>query len=368
MKIINYFDLEELESLKKADIEIEDKNYSYDEVSILRNDYSFNYQDNKTYKKVVKKLETIQSKYAEYFNLSGWKCKKAYRVTELEKILSKMDFMNKKLIAIKATGNDTYISKGAMVTSYNNSRQLMEDDKWKLMKKITIDYIPDSIERGKLTSMKTPIILIFEDGTSLELFVKDDSKVYLSQNQLKNDYKYNIDPEKLFHEILNHKIVSYEVKRLNNSTQLKYIDKRIVCDDNLYGLYLCFDNGYELYFFNSQFVALCKNKKILSITIGEWKKCVKNYDKLFSTEAEPRITGKTEGKLSKTEEDLIAMFKSIGMSKGDIILTMVSLNKTNKEETMMKYLHDCYDKGILDKITDQDVLRELLRIIGENNR
>lgn len=369
MKIINEFSKEELNALTKANIEIKEKDYNYDEVSIFKNDFSYIYQDNKIYNSIVKKFEKIQSKYKEHFDSSKWKCKKAYRVAELEKILSKMNFLNKKVVSIKATGNDIYISKGSMVTCYNNSKQLMKNNNWELMKKITIDFIPDSIERSQLTSMNTPIILMFEDGTSLELLVKDNSKMYLSQNQLKNDYQYNIDPEKLFHEILNHKIISYEIKRLEkNSTQFDYMDKRIICDDNFYGLYLCFDNGYELSFFNSQFIGLCKNIELLPITIGKWKKCVKYYDKLFSKKAEPRIKGKAEGELTKTEKDLVALFKSIGMSKGDIIGVMVMLNATKNEEAMIKYLLDCRKKGIIDKITDQDVFKEALKIVGKFNK
>lgn len=369
MKIVNEFNKEELDELNKSNIEIKNKDYSYDEVSILKNDYSYGYQDNKIYNSIVKKLEIIQSKYMEHFDFTKWKCKKAYRVTELDKILSKMDFMNKKLVSIKATGNDIYISKGSMITCYNNSKELMKDEKWELMKKITIDYIPDFIERSQLTSMKTPIILMFEDGTSLEILVKDNSKMYLSQNQLKNEYKYNVDPEKLFHEVLKHKIVSYEIKKLEkNSTQFNYMDKRIICDDNFFGLYLCFDNGYELSFFNSQFVGLCKNKELLPIKIGEWKKCVKYYDKLFSEKAEPRCAGKAKGELTKTEKDLVALFKKIGMSKGDIIGIMVLLNSTKKEEEMIKYLIECSEKGILDKITDQEVFKEALKIVGKMNK
>lgn len=46
-----------------------------------------------------------------------------------------------------------------------------------------------------------------------------------------------------------HKITFYEIRRLEkNSAQFDYMDKRIICDDNFYGLYLCFDNGYELSF------------------------------------------------------------------------------------------------------------------------
>lgn len=64
------------------------------------------------------------------------KCKKIHRVAELEKILSKMNFMNKKLVSIKATGNDIYTCNGSMLICYNNSKGLMKDDKWELMRKI----------------------------------------------------------------------------------------------------------------------------------------------------------------------------------------------------------------------------------------
>lgn len=47
-----------------------------------------------------------------------------------------MNFMNKKLVSIKATGNDIYTCNGSMLICYNNSKGLMKDDKWELMRKI----------------------------------------------------------------------------------------------------------------------------------------------------------------------------------------------------------------------------------------
>ena len=368
MKIIDCFYEKELETLEKIDLKITNKDYSYDEVCFILNSVNYHYSI-WHYRTIKRKIEKILTNFKQHFNISQWKCKKAYRVSELTAILDKMHFMNKKIKDIRMTGNEVYICRESMVDMYNNDKNAMKNDNWESMKKITIDYVPDDSKRNSIISTKTPIVITFEDNTTFEILPKNISKIYVSENKLNNkyNYEYSTNLNKLFSQVLNHKIVSYDITRIKkDSDHHYYIDKRIICDDNFFLLYLNLDNGYNIVIYGIDFVALKKEKEDVPIKIKDWKQCLKHYDWLFSKEAVTRASmAKNKRPITELEKDIITGLSYTNLDKGTKLFALESLKTEKMRLEFLNYLIDCSDNNTLEDLTEQDVIREVLHIFGK---
>ena len=368
MKIIDFFDEEELRTLEKVDLKITNKDYSYDEICFILNSVNYHYEM-WHYGTIKKKFEKVLAGFKQHFIIADWKCKKAYRISELTTILDKMNFMNKKIKDIRMTGNDVFICKEAMVTMYNNDDNAMKNDNWEPMVKITKDFIPDESQRNTGVSVKTPIVITFEDNTTFEILIKDISKIYLSENKLNNkyNYEYGINLNKLFCKALNHMIVSYEITKLEiGSTDNNYMDKRIICDDNFYMLYLNLDNGYNIALYNSDFISLFREKESIPIKIKEWKQCIKHYDLLFSKEAVTRASrAKHNVLLTKLEKDILTGLSYTNLNKGTKSFVIQALKEEEQQLQFLYYLVDCVENNTIEDLTEQDVIKKILEIFDK---
>lgn len=368
MKIINNFTEEELKSLEKIDSKITSKDYTYDEICFILNSVNFNYEI-KHYSAIKRKIEKILTGFKQHFDMSEWKCKKAYRVSELTAILDKMHFMNKKIKDIRMTGNEVYICKESMVTMYNNDDNAMKNDNWEPMRKITKDYIPDDSTRNTIISTKTPIVITFEDNTTFEILPKNISKIYVSENKLNNkyNYEYSTNLNKLFSKALKHKIVSYDITRIKkDSNHYYYMDKRIICDDNFFLLYLNLDNGYNIVIYGIDFVTLNKEKKDVPIKIKDWKQCIKNYDLLFSKEAVTRASmAKNKRPLTKLEKAIIEGLSFTNLTKGTKLFVLEALKTEELQLQFLDYLLDCSDNNTMETLTEQDIIKKIMELFGK---
>ena len=78
MKIIDFFDEEELRTLEKVDLKITNKDYSYDEICFILNSVNYHYEM-WHYGTIKKKFEKVLAGFKQHFIIADWKCKKAYR-------------------------------------------------------------------------------------------------------------------------------------------------------------------------------------------------------------------------------------------------------------------------------------------------
>ena len=171
-----------------------------------------------------------------------------YNTKDLNHIIDSYNIINKKIESIFLT-DDTTLYKDSMVTGYNNSNELSNLPNWKIMKRITEDMIPDKLERSNLAYINSPLVIVFDDTTTLELYLKGYSRAYISHNQLKEKYKYNFDIKNAFKKILNHKIIKYAIMKYSpEHSDCYYIDKRIKNNDNIWYITFYLDNEIELRF------------------------------------------------------------------------------------------------------------------------
>lgn len=373
MKIYELFNDEERKLIKKlTEIEIVDKDYNYDEITNIIENYN-NYRENektRTDTEIVIKFIKIKKQFEEYFSFEKWKYKGLIHVEDINKEFKKMNIVGKRLIDIKATGNETYLSKESMVNCYNNSEELMENDNWELMKKITIDYIPETIERGVVASFNTPLIFVLDNNSSFEFVVKNFCYLCISKNKLTNNFKYNIDPKVLFKDVIGKKILKIEVTKISNDCiDKEYIVGRYICEDNLEAIKILFEDNYEIRYVRGMFILL-KNNQICVTTIKEWKKCVKHYDWLFSKEAEPRFKNKKNTncpELTEVEKALVHVLKMKKIPKGTILGMMSLIHALKIEEDMLEYFCDYYYKGNIESITKDDIFKKIMELSIDNN-
>lgn len=370
MKIFDIFNEEEKEIInKKTEITIENKDYDYDEITNIRVNFEkfYDEKENKEVnRKIVNKLKKIERQFEEKFNYKKWRYKELYYVEDVEKEFEKIDIIGKRLIDIKATDNETYLSKESMINCYNNNETLMENDNWDLMKKITINYIPGFIERGKVASFDTPLIFILDDHSTFELVVKDYSKLRISKNLLTNNFEYNINPSELYKEVIGKRIKKVEVIKVDKEgVWNNYIDKKIKSDNNFDCIKIIFEDNYEIRIVNGMFV-LFKDDQVCVTTIEEWKKCVKHYEWLFSKEAKSRFADKKNDnwpELTRAEEALIEILKMKKIPKGTILGMMSFVHAGKKDKEMLEYITECYEKGIFEKLTTQDIFDKIIEMI-----
>ena len=370
MKIFDIFNEEEKEIInKKTEITIENKDYDYDEITNIRVNFEkfYDEKENKEVnRKIVNKLKKIERQFEEKFNYKKWRYKELYYVEDVEKEFEKIDIIGKRLIDIKATDNETYLSKESMINCYNNNETLMENDNWDLMKKITINYIPGFIERGKVASFDTPLIFILDDHSTFELVVKDYSKLRISKNLLTNNFEYNINPSELYKEVIGKRIKKVEVIKVDKEgVWNNYIDEKIKSDNNFDCIKIIFEDNYEIRIVNGMFV-LFKDDQVCVTTIEEWKKCVKHYEWLFSKEAKSRFADKKNDnwpELTRAEEALIEILKMKKIPKGAILGMMSFVHAGKKDKEMLEYFLECNDKGAFEKITKDDIFNKIVELI-----
>lgn len=366
-KFNDEFNKEELKIIEDAiGRKIINKNYSYDEVSNMKINVKWchNSISNSKRRNIVGRLNDICKEYDENFSFKDWKHKLVYNTKDLNHIIDSYNIINKKIESIFLT-DDTTLYKDSMVTGYNNSNELSNLPNWKIMKRITEDMIPDKLERSNLAYINSPLVIVFDDTTTLELYLKGYSRAYISHNQLKEKYKYNFDIKNAFKKILNHKIIKYAIMKYSpEHSDCYYIDKRIKNNDNIWYITFYLDNEIELRFY-PDFCVLMENngKDPMPITIGEWKKYVKHYDWLFDKKSEPRYSNneKATRKLTNLEKKLIIALNHTNISKRARIDVVMSC-EGNEEiySKVLEYIMGQYNSGKIEEITESKLLRVIL--------
>lgn len=370
-KLINEFSKEEIKIIEDATgKKITNKEYSYDEVSNMKInvEWACIQVGNSKRRNIVKRLNEICQEYDECFLLKNWKHKLIYTTKNLKEIIDSYNIINKKIKSIFIT-DDTTLYKDSMVICYNNNDELSNNPDWTRMKKITKDMIPDNIERSNIAWINSPLVIVFDDNSTLELYLKGYSKAYISQNQLKEKFKYNLDIKSVFKDILNQRILRYSIKKYDKDhSENYYIDKRIKCDDNIWYIKFYLENGLELAFYPDHCVLMAMDgKKTMTISIGEWKKHVKHYDWLFDKKNEPRFSGeqkKTRG-LSDIEKALIEALNHTKLSRLAKINVMTTCQENeNLYYEVLDYIMKQYHSGKIEEITESILLEIILKSKG----
>ena len=369
-KLTEVFSEEEIKVIEEAiGRKITDKDYSYDEVSNMKInvDWGFIGASKSLRRNIVKRLDEICQEYDEHFSFKKWKHKLVYTTKDLKEIIDSYNIINKKIKSIFLT-DDTNLYKDSMLVCYNNSDELSNNPDWTSMKKITKDMLPDYIERGKVLWITSPVVIVFDDNSTLELHLKGYSRASISQNQLKEKYKYNIDIKALFKDILNQRITKYSIKNYEKThSDYYYMDKRIKCDDNIQNIKIYLENGLIIVFDADHCILEAEDgKKIMTVTIGEWKKYVKHYDWLFDKKSEPRFSGESKVELTELEKALVGALKqNTKLSKLACIHVMVACEKEEKVYyEVLDYIMKQYHSGKMEEVTESNLLKIILKSKG----
>ena len=370
-KIVEEFSKEEIKIIEEATgMKITNKKYSYDEVSNMKInvEWAFIQVSNSKRRNIVKRLNEICQEYDECFSFKRWKHKLVYTTKDLRQIIDSYNIIDKKIKSVFLT-DDTTLYKNSMLVCYNNSDELSNNPDWTRMKKITEDMIPDKIERTNLAWINSPLVIVFDDDSTLEFYLKGYSKAYVSQNQLKEKYKYNLDVKAVFKDILNQKIIKYKIKEYGEDhSDNYYMDKRIKCEDNIWYIKFYLENGLELAFYPDHCLLMTKDgKETKTITIGEWKKHVKHYDWLFDNESEPRYSDKVENtkELSDMEKALIMALNHTNLSRLAKMNVMTACQeKENIYYEVLKYIMEQYHSGKIEEVTESILLEIILKSEG----
>ena len=370
-RIIEEFSKEEIKIIEDATgMKIKNKNYSYDEVSNMKInvEWAFIKVTKSKRRNIVKRLNEICQEYEECFSFKKWKHKLVFNTEDLKDIIESYNIINKKIKSIFLT-DDTTLYKDSMVVIYNNNDELSNNPGWTSMIKITKDMIPDDIERKNVAWINSPLVIVFDDESTIELYLKSYSKAYVSHNQLKEKYKYNLDIKAAFKDVLNQRIIKYTIEKYGkDNSNNYYIDKRIRCDDNICNIKFYLENGLELAFLPDHCcLDTIDTKKEIIITIGEWKKYIKHYDWLFDKKSEPRFNGKNKKiiELSDIEKDLIAALNYTNLSKVAKIHIMVLCEKEEKVYcNVLNYIIEQYHSGKVEDITESILLKYILKLKG----
>ena len=370
-KIVEEFSKEEIKIIEEAiGMKIENREYSYDEISNMKINVEWNCIDaSKSLRRnMVKRLNEMCKEYDEYFSFKNWKHKLVFSTKDLKEIIDSYNIINKKIKSIFLTDNTT-LYKDSMVICYNNSDELSNNPEWTHMKKITKDMIPDNIERSNLAWINSPLVIVFDDDSTLEFYLKGYSKAYISQNQLEEKYKYNIDIKAAFKDILNQRIIKYSIEKYSEShADNYYMDKRIKCDDNIWNIRFYLENGLELAFYPDHGMLMTEEgKKAITITGGEWKKYVKHYDWLFDKESETRYSGKVEStkELSDMEKALIMALNHTKLSRlAKMSIMTACQEKENLYYDVLKYVMEQYHSGKIEEVTESILLEIILKAEG----
>lgn len=370
-KIKEYFSKDEIEIIEDATgMKITDRTYNYDEVSNMKMnvEWAFIKISKSKRREIVKKLNEICQEFDESFSFKKWKHKIVYKTNDLKEIIDSYDILNKKIKSIFLT-DDTMLYKDSMIVAYNNNDELSNNPDWTPMKKITKDMIPDNIERTNIAFINSPLVIVFDDDSTLELFLKRYSKAYISHNQIEEKYKYNLDIKAVFEEILNQRIIKYSIKKYDKDhADYYYMDKRIKCDDNIWNVKFYLENGIELAFYPDHCILMeGEGKKIKTITIGEWKKHIKHYDWLFDEKSVPRFSGKTKKtrELSDLEKALIMALNHTKLSR--LSKTNIMIACMEKDEIyydVLDYIMKEYHSGKIEEITESSLLEVVLKSKG----
>ncbi len=355
-KIKNNFSKNEIDIIKNiTDIEITDKDYCYDEICNIKFNFDIDVSENNREEKdiIAQKLSSICEEFEEHFNFDNWKHETISSVNNLNTILENYRVTGKTIKDIFLTDN-IKLYKDTMVFAYNNDDELSNQPGWTLMKKITQDMIPDRKERTNLADITSPIVIVFDDNSTLELYIKSIGKVFISQNQLHKTYEYNFDLKSAFNSILNQTIDSYIVRSDKNKK------------DDIWNIKLCLENGIQLAIYPNNCLIM-KNENPLGITIGEWKKYVKHYDWLFSLNSEPRYAdnNSSEHKWTDLEKALIEALNQTKLSTRIKIPVMLMCNTENKQDKVLKFIMEKQHQGTIEEINESIILEFIANLSEE---
>ena len=356
MNIYNLFDERELSALEQNDYIIEDKEYTFDEIdNILRNvksEYYFEKVEKGEfvgiYKDIISKLKKVQKEMPEYFDLRKWKHRKIMTTDELKKFFIEEKVIGKKIRKIDLCGNSENLNKSRMRNLYNNDTELMKNDDWWLMSKITKEYIPDNVTRGLITEFDFPLVIEFDDGNTIEILSRNDGCYLVASNKIKNVeiYSSEIIGREFFKKVINSTVKDIKIEpfRTNNYWRYDAIKKEYKTESNPEEIKFIMDNGLNLEIINNM-VGISDEEGFNIISIGEYKKCIKHYDWLFSKNAEERGSkykdkdlNFDESKITEDEKDLISILREVNIPKGDIIGISVMMHATNKSGLLLEWL------------------------------
>lgn len=379
MNIYNLFDERELSALEQNDYIIEDKEYTFDEIdNILRNvksEYYFEKVEKGEfvgiYKDIISKLKKVQKEMPEYFDLRKWRHRKIMTTDELKKFFIEEKVIGKKIRKIDLCGNSENLNKSRMRNLYNNDTELMKNDDWWLMSKITKEYIPDNVTRGLITEFDFPLVIEFDDGNTIEILSRNDGCYLVASNKIKNveTYSSEIIGKEFFKKVINSTVKDIKIEpfRTNNYWRYDAIKKEYKTESNPEKIKFIMDNGLNLEIINNM-VGISDEEGFNIISIGEYKKCIKHYDWLFSKNAEERGSkykdlNFDESKITEDEKDLISILREVNIPKGDIIGISVMMHATNKSGLLLEWLIQKIENDELE-ITTSEILEKALELIG----
>lgn len=381
MKIYNLFNEKELNILAQNDYIIENREYSFDEIdNILRNiiDEHFFEKQRKgelkdSYKNIISKLKKVEKEMPEYFDLRKWKHRKITTTEELKRFFIEENIIGKKIIKINFCGNPESLNKNRMINLYNNDKELMKNDNWWLMRKITPKYIPDNITKSLITQFDFPLVIEFNDGNTIEVLSRNHGCYLISANKIKNPevYSSEIIGSKFFESIINVPINDLKIETYENENDWRYnaIKKEYKAESNPKKIKIIFDNDLKLEVIDNLVGISNIENEFLEISIGKYKKCIKHYEWLFSKKAEKRGDKCSEEKADSKEfteddKDLVCLLRALDIPKGDIIHIAIMMNATNNSGILVDWLIKEIEKGELE-ITTSKIYEKILELIGK---
>lgn len=223
---------------------------------------------------------------SEDFNFKMLEDEIVYSKEDIIKKLQKLDYKNKIITDIAMVGNDSLIDKSFFVIRYNNKRGVSINDR---KKAVTLEDFDDDDMETVSVCTDYPIILKFDDNSTLELFFTLDGKYNISMNTIPFDMKAkcgnNVNISELFKDIKGSKIIDYKIVDLTEvMSSYPYVNKDKLTGVPIHSFELFFDNGLSMWFgHNSIFL---KNKDdFLRIKFFDYLKYIPNYEEYFSEES-----------------------------------------------------------------------------------
>ena len=270
--------IEELEKYLRSDNI--DRNYLLTNFLIISNDRKLTKEDYIEVEEANKETEKEFNKRCAFY--SDWKRKKFDDAQPCMSYLKSLDIFNKKIKCIKAFGADQLISKQTFVDEYNNEYLKGAFD---LRKKVSLSDFPSDAKMIKSVSSEDPIMLIFEDDSTLDIWPSDYGVVEVSSNELINHKEYsmpNYNINEMLSEIIGKKIIDVSYKAIDKDSQMFdwFVKNKSVSEPIRY-LIFKLDNGDNIIISNYTIFVGSLEKGGVLVPLRKYLECINNYEKYF---------------------------------------------------------------------------------------